>query len=318
VKKILIPQPIHKDVMKILENHFDIILTLQTDNKSLIEKIKDCDGLIIRTLKVSSEIINNAKKLKIIAQHGIGVNNIDVKTATKRGILVVNAPKANTDSVVEHVITMILALSKNLINMDGIVRKGNWNLRYQQINEELQGKVLGIIGLGNIGLRLAEKVKSLDIKVIGYDPFVKKEDLKEANIQFVNSKDQIFKKADFISLHIPLIESTQGFIGMREFKMMKKDAFFINAARGQVIDEKALYQVLLENRIKGAALDVFSEEPPNEGNPLFGLDNVIFSPHSAGLTEQSFKRMSTQVAQGIIDYFDNKKPEFIVNPEIIS
>jgi len=222
----------------------------------------------------------------------------------------VNVPTAMVDSVAEHVLAMMLALSKNLIKFNYEVRHGGFELRNKIFNTEIKGKTVGIIGLGHIGICLAGNI-------IGYDPFVNLANIKKGEIKLVNNLDEIYKNADFITVHIPLNNSTRGMIGKKEFEKMKKSAYFINASRGPIVCEEDLYQALKNKEISGAGIDVYNEEPPAFDNPLFKLDNIILTPHNAAHTKESMIGMATQAAQGILDFLNGKTPKYMVNPEVL-
>ena len=285
--------------------------------ETLIKESKDCDGILVRTAELSGELIKGAKKLKVIGRHGIGTDNIDVKTATEQGVLVVNVPTAMVDSVAEHVLTMMLVLSKNIIKFDYEIRRGGFELRNKIFNTEIKGKTVGIIGLGNIGICLAGKLQGLEVKIIAYDPFANLANIKKGEIELVNDLDEIYKNADFITVHVPLNNDTRGMIGKKEFEKMKKSAYFINASRGPVVREDELYQALKNKKIAGAGIDVYNKEPPAFDNPLFKLNNVVLTPHNASQTKQVMIEMATQAAQGIIDFLNEKTPKYMVNPEVL-
>lgn len=317
IKKVLITQPIHEDGTKLLEKEVKVIMASGFDEKTLIRESKDCDGILVRTAIISGKVIENALRLKVIGRHGVGVDNIDLEMATRKGVAVVNAPDSNIDSVAEHVLGMIFALAKNFVKMDKEIRRGGYKLRDKIIGMEIKDKIAGIIGLGNTGMAVAKKLKALDVKIIAYDPYVKPSDIMYSGINLVSSLNKIYSDSDIVTVHVPLTENTLGMIGKEEFKKIKKSAFFINTSRGQIIDEIALYEALKSGDIKGAALDVFTKEPPQEDNPLFELENIILSPHNAALTEEAMIKMATHSAQGILDYLNGKIPKYLVNPEVL-
>lgn len=317
MEKILIPQSIHQEGMKLLEKEAKVILASGFDEKTLIDEVKDCKGILVRTAIISRKIIEAANKLKVIGRHGVGVDNVDIEAATERGVAVVNAPLSNIDSVAEHVIGMILCLAKNFIRMNREVRRGNFDLRNQIIGTEIKGKTVGIIGLGRIGRLLAKKLKGFEVNIIAYDPYIDAREVEGTGIKVIADLAQIYSDSDIISVHIPLTEETKALIGKDEFKNMKSNAFLINASRGSIIDEEALYEALKSGEIGAAAFDVFCQEPPESDNPLFELENIILSPHNAALTEEAMIKMATHAAQGILDYLNGKKPKYLVNPEVL-
>ncbi len=316
MEKVLIIEPIHEEGVKLLEQEVEVKIASSIDKNTIIKEGKDCSGLLIRTSNLPGEVIKGLPKLQVIGRHGAGVDNIDIKAATSQEVLIVNAPEANYDSVAEHVVTLMLGMAKNLLVMDKNVRNGNFGIRNNILGQEIKGKTIGILGLGKIGISLAKKIKSFDVNIIAYDPYVKKSDVSKYGIEMVDDTDIIYRKSDFITLHVPLTEKTENMIGEEEFKKMKSDAFLINTSRGPVVDENALYEALKNDVIKGAGIDVYSQEPPENNNPLFELENLILSPHNAALTEEAMVNMATHVAQGMIDFYRNRKPKYIVNPSI--
>lgn len=319
MKKVLVTEPIHEEGLKILkEGKVEVVMGKSTKIEKLMDQAIGCHGILIRSAQIPGELIKNIPALKVIAKHGVGVDNIDVKTATDQGVLVVNAPESNINAVAEHALGMILSLSKNLLPLDSKVREGKFGIRREVVNLEMKGKTVGLIGLGKIATLLAEKLKALGVKLIAFDPFVNSDMAHKMGIELVDNIDKIFSKSDFISVHVPLNEKTKGMIGKQEFSKMKKDAYFINVARGPIVNEKDLYEALKEKVIKGAAIDVFEQEPPASNNPLFQLKNILISPHNAALTDEALIAMATHSAQGVVDYLNGKKPKYIVNPEVLN
>ncbi len=315
MKKVLLPQPIHEAGIKLLEGKTKIIICPDASKKSALRLVKNVHGIILRTsLVVDKDIIDAAKNLQVVSRTGVGVDNIDAKEATKKGILVCNLPGVNTLSVAEHTVSFILALAKQLKFMDKSTRQEQWNNRnsYQAI--ELKDKLLGLIGVGRIGSQVATIChKAFNIQVVGYDPYVGKSNQIKNGIQFYDRIEEVFEKADFVSVHIPSTPKTHNLITWKLFNKMKKNAYFINTSRGEVVNEKALIKALEEGKIKGAALDVFSKEPPSANNPLLQMENVLFSPHSASLTQECVIRLAKEAVQAVLNVFANKLPKNIFN-----
>ncbi|UZQ82182.1 MULTISPECIES: hydroxyacid dehydrogenase [unclassified Thermoanaerobacter] len=318
MKKVLLSEEIHPEGRKLLEGKFEIVTAHDTSQQTLMSMVKDVDGIILRTRsKITREVIENAPHLKIISRTGAGVDNIDVNAATEKGILVCNLPAVNNLSVAEHTIAMILNLAKQLNLMDKAVRSGNWGARNSNISMEIEGKVLGIVGMGNIGSLVAKKCHDgLGMKIVAYDPYVK-EKFREYDYKFVDTLEELFKESDFVTLHCPDIPETRGMITRELIYSMKPTAYLINAARGTVIDEQALIGALKEKRIAGAGLDVFQQEPPSSDNELLRLENVILSPHSAALTKEATVRMAVEAVQAVIDYFEGRQPKYIYNYKML-
>jgi D-3-phosphoglycerate dehydrogenase len=318
MKKVLLSEEIHPEGKKLLNGKFEIVTAPDTSQQTLISMVKDVDAIILRTRsKITREVIENAPHLKIISRTGAGVDNIDVNTATEKGILVCNLPAVNNLSVAEHTIAMILNLAKQLSLMDKAVRSGNWGARNSNISVEIEGKVLGIVGMGNIGSLVAKKCHDgLGMEIVAYDPYVK-EKFRGYDYKFVDTLEELFKESDFVTLHCPDIPETRGMITRELIYSMKHTAYLINAARGTVIDEQALIEALKEKRIAGAGLDVFQQEPPSSDNELLRLENVILSPHSAALTKEATVRMAVEAVQAVIDYFEGRQPKYIYNYKML-
>ncbi|MFQ6066020.1 MAG: hydroxyacid dehydrogenase [bacterium] len=315
MKKVLLSQPIQEAGMKLLEGKVEIIIAPDTSEETMRKLCRDVHGIVLRTTsRVGKEVIAEAKSLQIISRTGAGVDNVDVQAATKRGILVCNLPGVNSLSVAEHTVTFILALAKRLRSMDESTRRGNWSSRNRYEAVDLKGKVLGLIGVGKIGSRVAKMCQSaFNMKILGYDPFISQGGETKWGIRFCREIRWVFEEADFVSVHVSGTAQTRNLIGWDLLSRMKKSAYFINTSRGGVVDEEALTNALKEGKIAGAALDVFSEEPPSKNNPLLEMENILLSPHSASLTKECVVSLARGAAQAILDFFSGKLPENIFN-----
>jgi D-3-phosphoglycerate dehydrogenase / 2-oxoglutarate reductase len=316
-KKILIVQPIHERGVQVFDDRFEVRVASDPSVATVIKEIKGVEGVVVRTAPFPKEIIAVADALKVIGRHGVGVDNIDVKAATDKGIVVVNTPNANATSVAEHTLTAIGALAKQMTVYNREMRKGQWEIRNTYRAVDLDGKTLGLVGVGRIGSMVARRAAAaFNMKVIAFDPYITLEKGREMGGTLVSASDDIFRHADVVSLHTPLTPETRGFVNATRLRMMKRTAFLINFSRGEVIDEKALYDALKAGIIAGAAIDVFDPEPPLNDNPLFQLDNIILSPHSAALTQECVIRMATGAAEGVVDVLSGRQPQFVVNPDV--
>ena len=288
-----------------------------TSEATYVKEIGDCSGLLVRTAEIPASVIEAGKSLKVIARHGVGYDNIHVAAATRRRIPVCITPRANALSVAEHVLTLMLALAKRIVPYDAATRKNEWEVRNSYGAIDLNGKVLGILGMGRIGSLVCRKAKAaFDMEILAYDPLIPAETMEQAGAKVVKSIPALLKAADVVTVHVPSSPQTKGLIGMKELAMMKATAFLINTARGPLVDEAALVKALTEKRIAGAGLDVFDPEPPKADNPLYALPNVVLTPHSAGLTVECVIRMATHAAQAIIDVLEGRRPEGVINPEV--
>ncbi len=308
-KKILVIQPIHKAGIDLLENHpqyeFEVIENI--NSKNIISKISECDALSIRTAKLSAELINKTNKLKIISRHGVGYDNIDIESSKKKNITLAITATANAVAVAEHVMFMLLNISKRKNMYDSSVKSG----RFHERNElpktiELWNKNILIAGFGRIGQCLIKRCKGFEMNIFVYDPFVPKEVIEKFGGKKVENLTETIKEMDAISLHVPLNKDTEGLIDYDLLKTMKRNSIIINAARGGIINEIDLNKALNENLIFGAGLDVFKIEPPDENNPLLKNEKVFLSPHTAAFTEECMIRMGKETIQNIIDFFDKK------------
>ena len=316
-KKILIVQAIHERGVQVFDDRFEVRVASDPSVATVIREIKGVEGVVVRTAPFPREIIEAADALKVIGRHGVGVDNIDVKAATEKGIVVVNTPNANATSVAEHTLTAIGALAKQMTVYNREMRLGKWEIRNSYRAVDLDGKTLGLVGVGRIGSMVARRAAAAyNMKVIAFDPYITPEKGREMGVALVSTSDDIFRQADVVSLHTPLTPETRGFVNAARLRLMKPTAFLVNFSRGEVVDEKALYQALKTGVIAGAAIDVYDPEPPLNDNPLFELDNIILSPHSAALTQECVIRMATGAAEGVVEVLTGRPPQFVVNPDV--
>jgi len=275
--------------------------------------LQEYDAILVRGAIVNKDIINNMPKLKIIARCGVGTDNIDIKTASKNDVIVTNVPDANFTSVAEHVVGLITALSHQIVKADKELRKGYFNARHKYMGAELKGKTIGIIGIGKIGQLVAEKcIYGLKMNVLTFDPYADKKKI-DKRVKFVNSIDNIYSESDFISLHLPYTSDLHHFIDKESFQKMKNSVYLINCARGQLVDETALVDAIEQEKIAGAGIDVFEEEPIKKDNPILSLNNVIVTPHMGASTKESLTLMAVGAAKEIISVLNEKKPIHNIN-----
>lgn len=318
---VLLPQPIEPEAIALLENE-NCAITTAPDPKpeTVLPLIKAAHGLILRTgIAITSDLLAAAENLLVIARTGGGLDNVDVAAASEKGIIVTSNLGVNTISVAEHVLSMMLALSKRLYFMDRAVRRGNFGIRYQNLPRDINGKTIGLLGFGRIGSKIGQICRqTFDMQVLAYDPFLSTETKSELSpaVKFVELAE-LLSSADFISIHVPLTEQTRHLVGGPEISLMKPDAILINASRGGVVNEAALCEALQNDRIAGAGLDVFSQEPVPEDHPLLKMENVVLTPHSAALTSECVIRMATEAARCVLDVFAGREPANVANPQIL-
>jgi D-3-phosphoglycerate dehydrogenase len=317
-KKILIVQAIHERGMQVFDESFDVRVASDPSEATVIKEIKGVEGVVVRMAPFTRKIIEAADALKVIGRHGVGVDTIDVQAATEKGIVVTNTPNANATSVAEHTLTAIGALAKRVVVYDHAIRHRRWELRNSYGAIDLDGKILGLVGVGRIGSMVARRAAAAyNMKAIAFDPYITPEKAQEMGVTLCSAMDDIFRQADVVSLHTPLTPETRRFVNADRLRLMKPTAFLVNFSRGEVIDEKALYDALKAGVIAGAAIDVYDPEPPLDSNPLFELDNILLSPHSAALTGECVIRMATGAAEGVVDVLTGRRPQFVVNPEVL-
>src|ERR1700710_3075659 len=265
---------------------------------------------------VDQDLLRRAPNLLIVSSNGAGFDPVDVEACTAAGVLVVNQSGGNANSVAEHALGMLLTLSKRIIEADRALRRDANVNRNALMGNEAKGKNIGIVGIGNVGRRIAELCKGLlHMKVIAYDPFLTPEEIAARGAEKVEL-DELMRRADFVSISCPLNKDNRGMIGAKQFALMQPHAFFITTARGFIHDERALYDALRDKRIAGAGLDVWDKEPPPPDHPLLQFDNVLASPHTAGGTKEARENMGRIAAEQILDALDGKRPPRVINPEV--
>tara|TARA_B100000427_G_scaffold65008_1_gene51568 strand:+ start:172 stop:1128 length:957 start_codon:yes stop_codon:yes gene_type:complete len=309
MKKILIVQPVHQSGMDLIKNNPNYqVETIDDDSeKNIRSKIIDCDAMSLRTAKISESILDEAKKLKVISRHGVGYDNIDLKKAKEKNIKITITANANAVTVAEHVMFMLLNISKRKDMYDKNVRSGEFNNRNKLPKTvELWKKNILIAGFGRIGRALIKRCLGFEMNVFVYDPYVSEEQIVSLGGKKVEDLTIAVKTMDAISLHVPFNDKTKDLVNYDLLKNMKKNCIIINAARGGIINENDLDKALKEDLIFGAGLDVFEKEPPEESNLLLKNDKVFLSPHSASFTEECMVRMGKETIQNIIDFFEEK------------
>ncbi len=312
--KIFASDGFSKEGVEILEaaGIFDIKVQSKTAKEELLDVIDGYDALIIRSASTANkEVITKGKNLKLVARAGVGLDNVDIPSATERGIVVMNAPGGNTISAAELAFTLMMSLARKVPQANASMKTGTWDKK-SFAGGELNGKNMGIIGLGRIGREFATRAKAFNMNIIGYDPYFTKEQAERMNITLVANLEEIYKQSDYISVHTPLTKDTENLITAKELAMMKPTASIINCARGGIINEQDLYEALKNKVIASAALDVFTSEPPKEY--LFkDLDNCITTPHLGASTEEAQISVAIETAKAIVSYFRDGVPFNSVN-----
>lgn len=318
--KIVVADPIHKAGIDLLKQEGAVVVATEMSREQLMEEVAEADAILVRSrTKVTREVIEKAKKLKVIGRAGVGVDNIDLEAATEHGILVVNAPEASSITVAEHTLGLMLAMARRIPFADASLKAGKWEKK-KFLGCELRSKTLGIIGLGRIGTQVALKAKAFGMKILAYDPYISEDSGRELGI-VVTGFDRVISEADFITVHVPLTDKTRGIIGEKEIEKMKKGVYIINCARGGVIREEALVKGLKSGKVAGAALDVFEVEPPI-GRPVLEAENIVVTPHLGASTEEAQRYASTISCEEVMRALKNEAPRNVVNmpafaPEVL-
>jgi D-3-phosphoglycerate dehydrogenase len=289
------------------------IALLQPSCEIVSHGMDNADAAIVRLFEITAEQLASCDRLKVIAKHGVGVDNIDVAAATARKVPVVYTPTANANGVAEHALTLMLSLARHVFPSSQALREGRFKDRAQFQGVELAGKTLGVLGLGRIGRRVAEMARNgLAMNVLAYDPFVK-----ESDFALAPSLDAVLRAADFLTLHLPLTEETRHLLNAERLRILKPGCRIINTSRGAVIDESAMVEALQGGQVSGAALDVFEDEPLPADHPLCRAPNTLLTPHISSSTTESLERMACDAAQGVLDVLQGRQPAHVVNPEVL-
>jgi len=311
--RILVPEVVADCGLDLLRAQgYEVKKTSSLVKEDLIRDLQDCDGIILRVAKLDKDVLSANPQLKVIGKHGVGVDSVDLDYCREHKIPVVFTPHANTRSVAEHAITLMMACAKQINYKAKCYAKEDYAVKDRVLGNEISGKTLGLIGFGNIGSKVAAMAHlGFGMTVIAYDPFLP-EGVRDDGMEVTHDAERVYRQADFISIHTPATPATIKSVGAQQFKWMKNTAFLINTSRGPVVDELALIEALKNGEIAGAGLDVSDPEPARGDNPLHRMDNVIMTPHCAGVTLDSMNNMSKDVAKGIIEVLSGQKPTWPV------
>lgn len=296
---------LEQNQIDVIENPHDRPMTFE----ELREVISDIDGVVAGVDSWNEAVFQLAPHLKVISRFGVGVDNIDLEKAKEYGIHVTNAPRLNSNAVAELTINLILNSLRNTVHLHHTTQQGNWD---RFVGVELKGKKVGLLGFGNIAQNVAKKLQGFDVEMYAYDKFPNEEIAGKYNVTFL-SYEEILKKCDIVSMHLPHMDETHHFMNKERFRQMKEGAFFINTSRGGLVDEQALYEALHSDHLQAAAIDVYEKEPTKSTNPLFQLKNIITTPHTAAETYETYHFVGLLTAQAIVDVFQNKKPNNLLN-----
>ena len=313
--KVLVTEQIHQKGWDTLKNEVEAVAWPGQDKQPLMDAVKDVQGILVRVAKLTPEVIGAAAGLKVIGKHGVGYDNIDIPAATARKVLVTNTPLANSTSVAEHALALLLAVARRIGESDRDLAQGRMRPQKAYQGIELTGKVMGVIGLGSAGFRLARMAGAgLGMRVLGFDPY--KEPWPEG-IEHCTQLDPLLRQADFISIHVPLTKETKDLIGAEALGKMKPTAVLVNTARGGIVNEAAVAEAAKAGRLAGAGLDVVVDEPLKPDHSLNGVPNILLTAHVAGVTEEAMMRMAQDSAEDILRVLRGERPKFPVNRELL-
>jgi D-3-phosphoglycerate dehydrogenase len=314
--KIVVAEKISPAAVDLLrEPRWSVITSDQLDGR-LASQLESADALIVRSaVQVNAELLKSARKLRVIGRAGVGVDNIDLDAATHKGIAVMNTPGANAVAVAEHTLGLMLTLARHVCRANELMRAGRWEKRSLQ-GTELRGKTLGIVGLGRVGMEVAQRARAFGMEIIAHDPFVSAAVAREKGIRMAKL-EEVYAAADYLSLHVGLTPQTAGMINAESLKQMKRGVRLVNCARGELVDEAALTHALKQGQVAAAALDVFAEEPPKH-SPLTGMENVIATPHIGGSTHEAQEAVGYQIALQVKEYLKHGVIQNAVNVPSVS
>jgi D-3-phosphoglycerate dehydrogenase len=304
-QRVYVDGPIHEEALGMLRSATEVV----PEAVELESALPDVHAVLLRTASLDAEAIERARSLRVIARHGVGVDNVAVDVAARRGIPVLITPQANLRSVAEHVFALALAVSRNLILADHTVRDGRFASRDRLIGRELSGATLGVIGIGRIGGEVARMATwGFGMRVLGYDPLLSPGRIRERGAEPVETLPDLLRACDLVTVHVPLSGQTRGLLGRRELASMRPGSILIQTSRGGVVDEDALVEALRSGHLAGAGIDVYETEPPPQDHPFFSMEQIVLTPHTAALTEQAMRRMAVDAAKGILDVLGGADP----------
>ncbi len=313
--RVLVTEAIHQVGWDALRSEVEALAWSGQEKQPLAEAVRDVQGILVRVVKLTREVIQAAKQLKVVGKHGVGTDNIDIPTASACGVVVTNTPQANSMSVAEHALALLLSVARRIGESDRDLVRGKLRPQKAYQGVELSGKVLGIIGIGSAGLRLARTAaQGLGMRILGFDPY--KEPWPDG-VERCREIDPLLAQADFISIHVPLTGETRNLIDQAALAKMKPTAILVNTARGGIVDEAAVAAALTAGRLDGAGLDVVVDEPLNGEHPLNGVPHLILTPHMAGVTEEAMMRMAQDSALDILRVLRGERPKYPVNPGVL-
>jgi D-3-phosphoglycerate dehydrogenase / 2-oxoglutarate reductase len=314
---IVIGGQMNADGLALLQAEARVIVTTEETEDGMIRVAAEADGILFRIRpRCTASLMAACKRLRVVGRHGVGLDTVDIPAATRLGVAVVHAPGSNAQAVAEHALMLMLCCVKRTRQIDRMTRAGDWSAKMRAGNVELAGKTLGIVGVGNIGRRVATFAGAIGMRVLGYDKYVPADEVRRRGAEPTDSLEALLPQVDVLTCHTPLTEETRQMINARTLALIKAGAIYVNTSRGGVQDERALFEALTRGQLGAAGLDVFEEEPSPVDNPLLNLDNVVVSSHVAGVTVEATRQAAMQVAGEMLRVLRGERPQVLVNPEV--
>jgi D-3-phosphoglycerate dehydrogenase len=314
---VVLAGPIHADGHANLEREARVVLCNEETEAAFLKVAADADGILFRAKPRCTESLMAAcKRLKVVGRHGVGLDTVDIPAATRLGVAVVHAPGSNSQAVAEHALMLMLMCAKRAVQIDRMTRAGDWGGRRDSQNTELGGKTLGIVGIGNVGRRVARFAGALGMTVLAYDKYVAADEIRRRGAEPVESLEALLPRVDVLTCHTPLTPETAHMIDTRTLGLLRPGAIYVNTSRGGVQQEEALFEALTRGQLAAAGLDVWEEEPTPRDHKLFNLDTVVCSSHVAGVTREASRQASLQVTGEMLRVLRGEKPDVLVNPEV--
>jgi D-3-phosphoglycerate dehydrogenase len=314
---IVLASPINPDGHALLETEARVVVSAEPTTARVVELAREAQGVLFRGgPRCDEAFLDACPLLRVVGRHGVGLDTVDIPACTRRGVAVVHAPGSNSQAVAEHALTLMLVCVKHILRIDRLARKGDWSPRFDIRNVELAGRTLGIVGIGNIGRRVAKFAGAIGMRVLAYDPYVAPDEVRRRGAEPVASLEELLPQVDVLTCHTPLTPETQHMINDKTLALLRRGAIYINTSRGGVQSEPALFQALVTGQLAAAGIDVFEQEPSPVDNPLFNLDNVVCTTHIAGVTQEANHVAALQVTGEMLRVLRGERPHVLVNPEV--
>jgi D-3-phosphoglycerate dehydrogenase / 2-oxoglutarate reductase len=313
---VVLAGPIHPDGKALLDKEARVVVCEDETEAGLVKVAAEAQGILFRVRpRCTESLMASCGKLRVVGRHGVGLDTVDIPAATRLGVAVVHAPGSNSQAVAEHALMLMLVSVKRTLAMDKDMRKGGWSTS-RAGNSELGGKTLGIVGVGNVGRRVAKFAGALGMRVLGYDKYVPDDELRRRGAEPVKSLEDLLPQVDVLTTHTPLTAETRHMINEKTLALLKPSAIYVNTSRGPVQDERALFEALTRGKLAAAGLDVWEDEPTSADNPILNLENVVCSAHMAGVTREATRQAAMQVSGEMLRVLRGERPDVLVNPDV--